>query len=87
MIGDECSAMLPYAEPTDMLCKLLNVQSAPNLDMECFDGNVLEYHYFMVLFTEVVESKIEDPRGRLTRIIEYTIGDARDFIKHWIQRE
>ena len=49
-IGDECSnikAMLPSAEPTDMMCKLLKVQSAPDMDMECFDGNVLEYHYFM----------------------------------------
>ena len=51
--GDECSnikAMPPSAEPTDMLCKLLKVQSAPDVDMECFDGNVLEYHYFMALF-------------------------------------
>ena len=36
-IGDECSnikAMLPSAEPTDMLCKLFKVQSAPDVDME-----------------------------------------------------
>ena len=57
--GDECcdiKAMLPSAEPTDMLCKLLKVQSAPDVDMECFDGNVLGYHFFMALFREVVES-------------------------------
>ena len=87
-IGDECSnikAMLPFAEPTDMLCKLLKVQSAPDVDMECFDGNVLEYHYFMGLFREIVESKVEDPRGRLTRLIKYTIRDSRDLIKHCIQ--
>ena len=86
-IGDECSnirAMLPSAEPTDMLCKLLKVQSAPDMDMECFDGNVLEYHYFMALFREVVESKIEDPRCRLARLIKYTVGDTRDLIKHCI---
>ena len=29
------------------------------MDMEYFDGNVLKYHYFMALFREVVESKIE----------------------------
>ena len=68
-----------------MLCKLLKVQSAPDVDMECFDVNVLEYHYFMALFREVVESKIEDSRGRLTRLIKYTVGDARDLIKHYIQ--
>ena len=61
-IAGECSnirAMLPSAEPTDMLCKLLKVQSALDMDMECFDGNVLQYHYFMALFREVVESKIK----------------------------
>ena len=62
-IGDECpniKAMLPSAEPADMLGKLLNVQSAPDVDMKGFDGNVLEYHYFMALFREFVESKIEE---------------------------
>ena len=49
--------------------------------MECFDGNVLEYHYFMALFREVVKSKIEDQRGRLTRPIKYTVEDARDLIQ------
>ena len=53
--------------------------------MECFDGNVLEYHYFMTLFRQVVESKAEDPRGRLTKLIKYTVGDPRDLIKHCIQ--
>ena len=40
--------------------------------MEPFDGNVLNYHHSMTLFREVVESKIEDPRGRLIRILKYT---------------
>ena len=87
-IGDECpniKAMLPSAEPSDMLGKLLNVQSAPDVDMKCFDGNVLEYHYFMASFREFVESKIEDPRDTLTRLIKYTVGDARNLIKHCIQ--
>ena len=39
----------------------------------------------MGLFREVVESKIRDPRGRLTRLIKSTIGDARNPIKHCIQ--
>ena len=46
-IGDQCSdikEMLPSPELTDMLYKLLNVQSAPDVDMECFDGSVLEYY-------------------------------------------
>ena len=61
------------------------MQSAPDVDIETFDGNVLNYHYFIALFREVVESKGDDPRGTLTRLIKYTSGDARELIKHCIQ--
>ena len=37
--------------------------------MEPFDGNVLSYHHFMVLFMEFVKSKVEDPRERLIRLL------------------
>ena len=45
----------------------------------------LNYHYFKALFVEVVETKIEEPRGRLTRLIKFTTGEARELIKHCIQ--
>ena len=37
--------------------------------MEPFDGNVLSYPHFMALFMEFVESKAEDPRERLIRLL------------------
>ena len=42
---------------SETLCKLLKLQ----VDMKSFDGNVLNYHHFMALFKEVVESKVETP--------------------------
>ena len=53
--------------------------------MECFDGNVLNYHHFVALFREVVESKIEDPRGMLIRLLKYTSGEAKELVNHCIQ--
>ena len=53
--------------------------------MEQFDGNSLNYQYFMELFAEVVQTKIEEPRGRLTRLIKFTTGEARELIKYCIQ--
>ena len=32
---------------SDMLCKLLRLQSAPDVDIGTFDGNVLNHHYFI----------------------------------------
>ena len=66
-------------------CKLLRLQSAPDVDIETFDGNALNYNYFMALFREVVESKVDDPRGKLIRLIKCTSGDTREIIKHCIQ--
>ena len=72
-------------KPSDILCKLLQQQAAPELDIKYFDGKPLNYHYFMALFSEVVETKIDDPRGGLTRMIKYTMGEPKELIKHCIQ--
>ena len=36
------------------------------------------------MFKEVVERKIKDPVGRLTRFIKFTNGEAKDLMKHCI---
>ena len=62
---------------TGMMCKLLSQQSAPNVDIEIFACNPLGFNYFMSIFEEMVESKVNDPRGRLTRLINYTKGEVK----------
>ena len=69
-----------------MLCQLLKPQGAPEVDIGVFSGDPLEYHHFMEIFKEVVQKRIEDPRGRLTRLIKYTTGEAKDLIKHCIKQ-
>lgn len=67
------------------LCNLLKIQSAPDVDMDFFSGNPLEYQYFMSLFEELVERKIDDPLGKLARLIKYTRGEAKELIQHCFQ--
>ena len=69
-----------------MLCKLIQRQGASEDDIDIFSGDPLEYHYFMEVFKGVVEKKIENPRERLTRLIKYTTGEAKDLIKHCMQQ-
>ena len=45
----------------ETLCKLVQLQAAPEVDMEQPDGYPLNYHYFMALFAEVVETKMRSP--------------------------
>ena len=69
----------------DMLSKMMKRQSAPEIDLDVFYGNPLNFHYFMVVFREAVEKKIEDSCGRLTRLIRYTTGEVKDLMKNYIQ--
>ena len=55
-----------------MLSKLVLGQSAPQVDMKQFEGNPLDFTYFMSMFQESVEKKIDGPRRRLTRLIKYS---------------
>ena len=73
-------------EVSEMLCKFMQQQGEPEVDIDIFSEDPLEYHYFMEVFKEVVEKRIQDPRGRLTRLIKYTTGEAKDLIKHCIQQ-
>ena len=68
----------------EMLSKLAREQSAPQVDMEPFEGNPLDFIYFMSMFQESVEKKIDDPWDRLTQLIKYTRGEPRELVKNFI---
>ena len=63
------------------ISNLLKLQSAPEISIDTFSGDPLEFKYFMATFEEVIESKINEARGRLTRLIQYTSGEAKDLVK------
>ena len=67
-----------------MICKLFQQHGAPEVEVDKFSGNPLEYQYFSAMFKEVVERKIESPVGRLTRLIKFTDGETKNLIKHCI---
>ena len=54
---------------------------APEVEMGTFSGNPLEYEYFFTMLKEVVESKIKNPVEKLTRLMNFTDGKAKDLIK------
>ena len=69
------------------ISELLKMQSAPDVSIDTFNGDPLEFKYFMTTFEEVIESKIDDARGRLTRLIQYTSGEAKDLVKGCVYLE
>ena len=54
---------------TNILCQLLKLQAAPDVEIDAFDGNPLNYLCFMALFKKAKERKIDEPKGQLTTLI------------------
>ena len=67
-----------------MMCNLLLHQTSPDVELDTFKEDPLEYHYFMSVFTEAVEKKFSDPHGRLVNLLKLTEGEAKETIKHCI---
>ena len=44
----------------------------------------LQYSYFRLLFRKVVEKKIDNPQGRLTRMIKLITGEVKELVKPFI---
>ena len=57
----------------DALSHLAKQQSGPDIELDTFDGNPLDFHYFLTLFHEVMEKRTDDPRGRLERLFKYIV--------------
>ena len=64
---------------------MVKQQFAPETNLDVFDGNPLNFHYFMAVLRKTVEKIIEDPRGRLTRIIHNKWSEELDLTKNYIQ--
>ena len=81
--GIDSTSSTPMKQPTigATVSSLLKMQSAPEPTIDIFYGNPLEFKYFITTFEEVIETKIDEARGRLIRLIQFTSGEAKDLIK------
>ena len=68
----------------NMIYKPFQQQGTPEVVVDKFSGNHLEYQYFSTMFKEAVERKIKDPVGRLTRLIKFIDDETKDLVKHCI---
>ena len=74
-----------YDYNTEMICKALQRQAAPHVDIGKRDGNPVNYQYFMSIFKEVAEDRIKNKTGRLIRLTKYAEGEERELIKPCVQ--
>ena len=64
---------------TDLITMMME-QSAPDLEVEVFTGDPLEYRKFITTFENSVERVVKSSSGRLNRLIKFTDGIAKAII-------
>ena len=62
---------------TDAISQLMNV---PRVEIQSFDGAAVSYMTFIAVFDEVVGNANITGQAKLTRLLQYTTGAARDAI-------
>ena len=72
-----------------MMCQLLKQQSAPDIDIDIFSSNLVDFNYFMAVFSEIVENKVDGHKEKLTQLIKYTTSDAKEMLENciWLPTE
>ena len=70
-------------EVSEMICNLPQHQGAPEVEIDKFNGNPLEYQYFVSMFNQV-ERKVSDQMRRLTTLLTFTGGEVKELIKYCI---
>ena len=66
------------------LSNIVKLQAAPEVEIDSFSGDPLEFTYFIKNFRDMIESTVDSQTGRLNRLIKYTEGEAKELIKHCV---
>ena len=62
--------------------ELVNLLTIPKVELDKFDGDPLMYQSFVSTFNELVDKKTDDAQIKLTRLLQYTTGPAKESIKY-----
>jgi len=61
--------------------QFLSALLLPKVEIEKFSGDPLKYQSFVALFNETVDNKSVDDDAKLSRLLQYTTGAAKDAIR------
>ena len=73
----------PDSKPSDGASFQPNIGhyiNLPSVELEFFEGDPSTYHAFIAVFEECVEKVVADPSARLSRLIRFTKGQAKNAI-------
>jgi hypothetical protein len=61
--------------------ELLGLTNMANVELEVYDGNPLSYHQFISSFDANVDKMCDDPDLKLSRLLKFTSGEAKEALQ------
>ena len=66
------------------LVSIVNEMRAPNVVIERFSGNAMDFPFFITSFEEAVEKKVPDEKTRLQHLMSHVEGTAKELVESCI---
>ncbi|XP_066919725.1 uncharacterized protein [Clytia hemisphaerica] len=66
------------------LASIVNEMRAPNVVIERFSGNAMDFPFFITSFEEAVEKKVPDGKTRLQHLMSHVDGAAKELVESCI---
>ena len=80
-VGEKDNNIKPDPEVKPSSVDVLNLVNLPKVELDIFDGDPMQYHNFMAIFDEHVGNTPVNDSMKLTRLLQYTSGDAKKAIR------
>ena len=78
----DCNVSVVEDNKSDQATGLMDIMQMPKVKIDVFSGDPMDYHSFIAMFDENVDSKKVDAQVKLTRLLQYTSGRAKSAIKY-----
>ena len=81
-----CPVVKPGSAPADPIQvlshsdEILHALHLPRVEIPVFDGKTKDFQAFITIFDELIDQKITDPQVKLTRLLQYLQGPAREAV-------
>ena len=81
--ADDDSTSDKTTDPSlELQARMINLLSIPKVELDSFSGDPLEYQTFFAIFDELIDANLSNDQVKLTRLLQYTKGPAKESIRN-----
>lgn len=80
--GDDDNVSVSSSSTSELsTAEIISVMNMPKVELESYNGDPMRFHAFFAIFDEMVDKTASDDSAKLTRLLQYTSGLAKEAIR------